>query len=212
MKTGRERNKWDQRHVEFTITLLGCTVIKARSPWRERRLQACPVSSLAPLISSVSPTETYRQTFRKGSFYCTGSPIGSKESAKQAQIVVARAPQFRGRRSALDELPPGSWRSFFDVLMKISCAFLKVSCYTWTCHPLRLGKKRIFGKWFSRKFQQKRGWKVKIILLNLHQSPQGALSSFDWSAYSFRKIDNQNLVDWKPGKKRDRKRKCHSQS
>ncbi len=38
MKTERERNEGDQRHVEFTITLLGCTVIKAKSPWRERRL------------------------------------------------------------------------------------------------------------------------------------------------------------------------------
>lgn len=92
IKTQKERNEGDQRHVEFTITLLDCTVIKARSPRRERRLQACPVSSPAPLISSVSPTETYRQTFRKGSFYCTGSLIGSKESARQAQIVMARAP------------------------------------------------------------------------------------------------------------------------
>lgn len=38
MKTERERNEGDQRHVEFTNTLLGCTVIKAKSPWRERRL------------------------------------------------------------------------------------------------------------------------------------------------------------------------------
>lgn len=33
-----ERKEGDQRHVEFTITLLGCSVIKEKSPWRERRL------------------------------------------------------------------------------------------------------------------------------------------------------------------------------
>lgn len=38
MKTESERNEGEQRHVEFTITLLGCTVIKEKSPWRERRL------------------------------------------------------------------------------------------------------------------------------------------------------------------------------
>lgn len=58
MNSQAERNEGDQRHVEFTITLLGCTVIKDKSPQRARRLQACPVSSFAPLISCVSPTET----------------------------------------------------------------------------------------------------------------------------------------------------------
>lgn len=38
MKTERVGNERDQRDVEFTITLLGCTVIKAKSPRRERRL------------------------------------------------------------------------------------------------------------------------------------------------------------------------------
>ncbi|CAJ1081799.1 Hypothetical predicted protein [Xyrichtys novacula] len=38
MKTERGSSEGNQRHVEFSITLLGCTVIKARLPWRERRL------------------------------------------------------------------------------------------------------------------------------------------------------------------------------
>lgn len=38
MKTEGERNEEDQRHVEFTITLLGCAVIKEKGPWRARRL------------------------------------------------------------------------------------------------------------------------------------------------------------------------------
>lgn len=107
------RGEGDQRHVEFTITLLGCTVIKAKSPGRERRLEACPVSSLAPLISCMSPTETHRLTFRKAFFHCARSPIGSEESAKQAQIVMAPAPlDSDKRRSASDEPLPGSSRSF----------------------------------------------------------------------------------------------------
>lgn len=68
MKTEAERNGGDQRHVEFTITLLGCTVIKERSPQRGRRLRACPVRSLASLISSVSPTERQHQNLQEGLF------------------------------------------------------------------------------------------------------------------------------------------------
>lgn len=52
MKTEAERNERDQRRAEFTITLLGCTVIKAKAPRRAGRLRACPVSSAAALISS----------------------------------------------------------------------------------------------------------------------------------------------------------------
>lgn len=52
MKTEAERNERDQRREEFTITLLGCTVIKAKAPRRAGRLRACPVGSAAALISS----------------------------------------------------------------------------------------------------------------------------------------------------------------
>lgn len=47
-------------------------------------------------------------------FYCAESPIGSEESAKQAQIVMTRARlNLEERRSASDELLPGSRGSYF---------------------------------------------------------------------------------------------------
>lgn len=74
MKTEAERNGGDQRHVEFTITLPGCTVIKERSPQRGRRLRACPVRSLASLISSVSPTERQHQNLQEGALFSAAPP------------------------------------------------------------------------------------------------------------------------------------------
>lgn len=100
MKTEAERKERDQRHVEFTITLLGCTVIKEPGPRRGRRLRACPVSSPAPLISCVSPTETYRQNLQEGPpflfffffFQRTPPTPPEEESAEPARIVTKPAP------------------------------------------------------------------------------------------------------------------------
>lgn len=85
MKTEAERNGGDQRHVEFTITLLGCAVIKAGSPQRGRRLQACPVRSLAPLISSVSPTERQHQNLQEGLFFIAAPPPPAPAAPKNLQ-------------------------------------------------------------------------------------------------------------------------------
>lgn len=141
-----KRGEGDQRHTEFTITLLGCTVIKAKSPLRERG-GSRPAQSVLPLpwSSSCHPQKCTDKPSGRGCFYCTQSPIGRKKSAEQAQIVMAPAtPNLDG-----GGLP---WMScclepeevfFFDVLMKILCAFLKTLRYTWTCHPPKLGIKNI---------------------------------------------------------------------
>lgn len=95
MKTEAERKERDQRRLEFTITLLGCTVIKEPGPRRAERLRVCPVSSPAPLISCVSPTETYRQNLQEGPpfrlFFFFFQPP-EEESAEPARIVTAPVP------------------------------------------------------------------------------------------------------------------------
>lgn len=125
MKTEAQRNGGDQRHVEFTITLLGCAVIKERSPQRARRLQACPVRSLAPLISRVSPTETQRRNLQEGLFFL--QPHHHHHRQHQPLHRICRAStdcQERARSDANEPLLKKVFPSlffFFDDLMKISC-------------------------------------------------------------------------------------------
>lgn len=140
MKTEAERNGGDQRHVEFTITLLGCTVIKERSPQRVRRLQACPVRSLASLISSVSPTERQHQNLQEGLFLLQPHHHHQHHQQQLQRICKAstdchEASSFQGE-GGLTPMSRCSSRGrfssfffFFDDLMKISCTFLNAPRY-----------------------------------------------------------------------------------
>lgn len=136
MKTEAEKNGGDQRHVEFTITLLGCTVIKERSPQRARRLQACPVCSLTPLISSVSPTERQHQNLQEGLFLL--QPHHHRQHQQLQRICKAstdchEASSFQGEGGLTPMSCCSSRRRFssffFDDLMKISCTFLNAPRY-----------------------------------------------------------------------------------
>jgi len=113
----RESNKEDQRHVEFTLTFPGCAVMKVKRPWRERRLRAGPVSSPAPLISCVSPTEP--KTSRKGSpFVITPGPPSAPRNVQSKHRLARHWAPLRGRRSVLDEpLPRSCGRRFSFFLM-----------------------------------------------------------------------------------------------
>lgn len=182
MKT--ERGEGDQRHVEFTITLLGCTVIKEKSPRRERGGSRPAQSVLSlPWSPACRPQKHTAKPSGRTPFIALDPPHhppnGSKESAKQAQIVVALAPLNLEEEGlpwmsrCLD--PKVFFLFFFDVLMKIFHTFLRASCYARTCQPPRLGKKRIFGMWFPQKFRlkeikkkERRRGNEKISLLNLH--------------------------------------------
>lgn len=132
----RRSREGEQRHVGFTITLLGCTVIKARSPRRGGRLQACPVSSPAPLISYVSPTERQRRNLQEGL-----PLLLSLRSVPHRLRRICKASTHRHRTGAhsaqTKEALPRMSRcldpeqvSFFDVLMTILHTFLKALCWT----------------------------------------------------------------------------------
>lgn len=97
--------------------------------WLKRRIPgerggsrpAQSVRSL-PWSPACRPQKHTAKTFRKGSFYCTGSPHRLQRICKAStDCHGTRAPlNFRRRGSASDEPPPqpGSFY-FFDVLMKI---------------------------------------------------------------------------------------------
>lgn len=92
MKTACERNEIDQRQVEFMITLLGCAVIKVWSPLEREAALGLPSQFSRSLDLRCVAHRNAPPNLQEGlRFYCTRSPIGSKESAKQAQIVIAPA-------------------------------------------------------------------------------------------------------------------------
>lgn len=170
MKT--ERGEGDQRHVEFTITLLGCTVIKEKSPRRERGGSRPAQSVLSlPWSPACRPQKHTAKPSGRTPFIALGTPPPPSEWLQRickasTDCHGTGSSQFRGRRSALDEPLPGSqsffsFSFFFDVLMKIFRTFLRASCYARTCQPPRLGKKRIFGMWFSQKVSAKRNKKER---------------------------------------------------
>lgn len=74
---------------------------------------------LLPWSPACRPQKHTAKNLQEGlPFYCAGSPVGSVECAKQAQIVMALSTsQFGGRRSASDELPRGILRKLLFFLM-----------------------------------------------------------------------------------------------
>lgn len=174
-----ERQRWRQREREMRETkgMWSSQSLCLAALWLKRgvpgeRGGSRPAQSVLSLPWSPAcrpQKHTTKPSGRAPFFIAMGSPSALQNlQSKHRSSYGSSSTQFRGRTSALDELLPRSQRSsFFDVLMKISHAFLKASRYTWTCQPPRLGKKRIFGKWFSRKFLHKKGKKVNISLLNL---------------------------------------------
>lgn len=93
----RER-EGDQRHVEFTITLLGCTVIKAKCPRREREAalglpsqfsRSLDLQRVAHRNTPPEPSGRAPLFFFFFYFIAPGPPSAPKESAKQAQTVAA---------------------------------------------------------------------------------------------------------------------------
>lgn len=87
--------------------------LKQRAPGERGGSRPAQSVLSLPWSPACRPQKHTAKPSGRAPFYCAGSPIGSKESAKQAQIVMAQAPlNLKGRRSALDELLPGSWRRF----------------------------------------------------------------------------------------------------